>query len=83
MLAHLKGQHVMGIYPLLPDETCWLLAVDFDESAWADDVRAFVRTCRRLGVPVAVGVSRSGTPRPQLRTRQREAADEYARPLPR
>ena len=60
VLAHLKGQHVMGVYPLLPDETCWLLAVDFDESAWADDVRAFVRTCRKLGVPVAIEVSRSG-----------------------
>ena len=21
---------VMGVYPLLPDETCWFLAIDFD-----------------------------------------------------
>lgn len=22
----------MGVYPMLPDETCWFLAVDFDKS---------------------------------------------------
>jgi hypothetical protein len=32
------------------DETCWFLAVDFDKSAWPYDVRAFVHTCRRLGL---------------------------------
>ena len=30
VLAHLKGREVMGIYPLLPDESCWLLAIDLD-----------------------------------------------------
>jgi hypothetical protein len=29
---HLEGKVTVGIYPLLPDETCWLLAVDFDKS---------------------------------------------------
>jgi superfamily II DNA or RNA helicase len=28
--AHLQGRHVMGVYPLLEDETCWFLAADFD-----------------------------------------------------
>ena len=27
---HLEGRKVVGVYPLLGDETCWLLAVDFD-----------------------------------------------------
>ena len=49
VIAHLKGQHVMGVYPMQDDETCWFLAVDFDKSAWMDDVRAFVQTSRRLG----------------------------------
>ena len=57
---HLRGDHVMGAYPLLADETCWFLAVDFDKKAWQDDVSAFVETCRRHGVPVAVERSRSG-----------------------
>lgn len=60
VIGHLTGRHVMGIYPLLPDETCWFLAVDFDKSTWIEDVGAFVETCRRVGLPVAVERSRSG-----------------------
>jgi superfamily II DNA or RNA helicase len=58
--AHLRGDHVMGVYPMLPDDTCWFLAVDFDEASWRDDVRAFMATCRRLELPFAVERSRSG-----------------------
>jgi superfamily II DNA or RNA helicase len=60
VVGHLTGRHVMGIYPLLADETCWFLAVDFDKSTWIADVGAFVETCRRVGVPAAVERSRSG-----------------------
>ena len=60
VLAHLKGQHVLGVYALLDDERCWFLAVDFDKSSWTDDARAFVTTARRLGVPAVVERSRSG-----------------------
>ncbi len=42
VLGHLTGRHVMGVYPLLPDETCWFLAVDFDKRTWTEDVSAFV-----------------------------------------
>ncbi len=57
---HLTGRHVMGVYPLLEDDTCWFLAADFDESTWTEDVSAFVETCRRVGLPAAVERSRSG-----------------------
>lgn len=57
---HLRGAHVMGLYPLLPDETCWFLAVDFDKAAWRDDVDAFAETCRRREIPFAVERSQSG-----------------------
>lgn len=60
ILAHLRGQHVMGVYPMLADETCWFLAIDFDKHSYLDDVRAVVQTCRRLDVPFAVERSRSG-----------------------
>ncbi len=60
VVAHLTGHHVMGVYPMLEDETCWLLAVDFDKSTWIEDVRAFVDTARHLGLPAAVERSRSG-----------------------
>jgi hypothetical protein len=60
VVGHLTGRHVMGIYPLLEDETCWFLAVDFDKSTWVDDVGAFVETCQHVGLPAAVERSRSG-----------------------
>ena len=57
---HLAGGHVMGVYPMLPDSTCWFLAVDFDKATWTDDVRAFIATCRKLDLPFLVERSRSG-----------------------
>jgi superfamily II DNA or RNA helicase len=60
VLDHLKGRHVMGVYALLPDETCWFLASDFDRAGWKEDAAAFVETCRTIGVPVALERSRSG-----------------------
>ncbi len=60
ILRHLQGRHVIGVYPLLPDETCWFLAADFDGEAWRDDVTAFWDACQSLGMPPAVERSRSG-----------------------
>jgi superfamily II DNA or RNA helicase len=57
---HLAGEHVIGVYPLLEDDSCYLLAVDFDEAEWRDDARAFMLSCTELGVPAALEVSRSG-----------------------
>jgi superfamily II DNA or RNA helicase/very-short-patch-repair endonuclease len=63
---HLSGRDpegqpfVAGVYPLLLDETCFFLAVDFDKSGWQDDASAFLRACERLSVPAALERSRSG-----------------------
>ncbi|MFJ4293493.1 TOTE conflict system archaeo-eukaryotic primase domain-containing protein [Cupriavidus sp. NPDC089707] len=57
---HLAGQHTVGVYPLLEDDTCYFLAADFDEAEWGEDARAFVQSCGELGVPVALEISRSG-----------------------
>ncbi|HEY5958710.1 MAG TPA: DEAD/DEAH box helicase family protein [Polyangiaceae bacterium] len=60
IVGHLKGNHVVGVYPMLPDETCWFLAMDFDEADWKGDVIATRETCVRLGIPAYVERSRSG-----------------------
>ena len=39
--AHLAGDHTIGVYPLLEDDGCYFLAIDFDEAEWREDVRAF------------------------------------------
>src|SRR5258706_15047699 len=57
---HLTGKQTIGVYPLLPDETCWFLAVDFDKKTWEYDSQAFVETCQELSVPAALERSRSG-----------------------
>ena len=50
----------MGLYPLMPDGTCYLLAVDFDEDGWREDAQAFRQSCLEMDVPVSIEISRSG-----------------------
>ena len=63
---HLRGTDtngapfVMGVYPMLADNTCSFLAADFDEGEWRRDVFAFRETCQRHEIPVAIERSRSG-----------------------
>ena len=57
---HLAGKQTIGVYPLLEDDSCCFLAVDFDEADWRDDARAFMQSCEELGVPAALEISRSG-----------------------
>ena len=68
--SHLQGRDVAnpsraepfvaGVYPLMPDETCWFLAADFDKQYWQRDALAFLATCREKNVPAALERSRSG-----------------------
>lgn len=48
------------IYPLLPDETCCFLAMDFDERHWQDDIAQVREVCTAWSIPVSVERSRSG-----------------------
>ena len=63
---HLQGRgpdgrdFTIGVYPMLADETCWFLAIDFDKKTWHRDVAVFLATCRALGLPAALERSRSG-----------------------
>ena len=52
--AHLIGQDplcqdVVAIYPMLEDNTTWLLAADFDEENWQADVAAFCKSYSGCG----------------------------------
>ena len=51
---------MMGVYPLLLDESCCFLAMDFDKRSWQEDAPAVLATCERLGVPAVLERSRSG-----------------------
>ena len=58
--GHLRGRHTVGVYPLLPDDTCRFLAADFDKRTWRRDADAFLAACRSKRVPAALERSRSG-----------------------
>ncbi len=51
---------VMGVYPMLLDETCHFVAVDFDGPTWRADAAAYFNACVARDVPAALERSRSG-----------------------
>ena len=55
-----RREFVIGVYPMLVDETCWFLATDFDKESWKEDTSAFLKTCELFNVPAALERSRSG-----------------------
>lgn len=57
---HLNGGLLAGIYPLLPDNTSWFLAADFDGENWAKECQAFLKTCAHNDIPAYLERSRSG-----------------------
>ncbi len=58
--AHLRGNIIAGLYPLCQDETCYLLAIDFDDNGWQRDCAVLREVCSAFGVPLALERSRSG-----------------------
>ncbi len=57
---HLSGKTTVGIYPILPDDSCMFLAVDFDKKSWQEDAKVFFEICKALNVPASIERSRSG-----------------------
>lgn len=58
--SHLRGRTVVGIYPMLPDDMCHFLAMDFDKGDWEKDVSAVRDVCHEFRIPITVERSRSG-----------------------
>lgn len=57
---HLEGADVVGIYPLLENNTSWFVAVDFDENNWRDEIKRLYSLCTTNELPAYVERSRSG-----------------------
>lgn len=65
--AHLRGKDPGGqdnfvavIYPMCLDETCYFLAIDFDDEGWQKDITTLREVCSEFKIPIAVERSRSG-----------------------
>lgn len=57
---HLDGRQLIGLYPLLQDNTSWLIVADFDKSSWIEDCRSFISVCAGYNIPAYLERSRSG-----------------------
>ncbi len=57
---HLLGVDVIGIYPILPDNTSYVLAADFDGETWKRDAIAFIEASTKVGLRAYLERSRSG-----------------------
>ena len=63
---HLAGrdddgvEFVMGMYPMLRDESSYLLVIDLDKANWPAHARAILETCLNLHMAAALERSRSG-----------------------
>ena len=58
--SHLRGKAVFGVFPMLQDETCYFLAMDFDDNGWQKDINVLRNTCTEKNIPFAVERSQSG-----------------------
>ena len=59
-----KEKDVIGIYPILEDNTVFFLCADFDdkncEHGYKEDVLSYVLVCKEWGIPAYIERSRSG-----------------------
>ena len=63
--AHLEGKDkyardVVGVYPMLPDESCAFCCADFDDEGYEAAAQAVLSVCRENNVPAYLERSRSG-----------------------
>ncbi len=60
LLKHLAGEQLIGIYPLLQNNTTWFIVADFDKGNWPDECRTIINTCKEQGLTAYLERSRSG-----------------------
>lgn len=60
LAKHLKGDQLVGVYPLLKDNSSCFIAADFDEKSWVADSQKFLECCNAKNIPAYLERSRSG-----------------------
>lgn len=58
--SHLLGKEMVGIYPLLKNNTSWFVAADFDKENWLDESRRLIHVCKQNNISAYLERSRSG-----------------------
>ena len=57
---HLNGEQLIGLYPLLPNNTSWFIAADFDKDNWKEECQLFLSICEKNEIPAYLERSQSG-----------------------
>lgn len=57
---HLRGEEVLGLYPLDKDDMCYLIVMDFDKGKWQDEIKIVSEVCDEANIPYYIERSRSG-----------------------
>lgn len=57
---HWAGEELVGIYPLLEDNTSFFIAADFDKGNWQEQAIKLISICQKLGLLTYLERSRSG-----------------------
>ena len=60
IIKHFNGEQLIGIYPLLKDNTSWFIAADFDGNNWQKEALSMIRICEEYHIPAYLERSRSG-----------------------
>lgn len=60
IFSHLKGEALIGIYPLQKDNTTYFLAVDFDGDQWLAEANLLIGVAAKHGFSSALERSKSG-----------------------
>ncbi len=57
---HLQGIELIGSYSITSDGKCIFLVADFDKSTWKEDIIAYKKAAREIGVEIYLERSKSG-----------------------
>ncbi len=57
---HINGQKLIGIYPLLKDNSSWFIAADFDKQNWIEECLKLMKVCSEHRISAYLERSRSG-----------------------
>lgn len=60
IIKHLSGQMIVGVYPILRDNTSYFIVADFDGESWLEDSQRFIKMCAQTGLVAYLERSRSG-----------------------
>lgn len=60
LFSHLSGKLTVGLYPMLPDNSCFFLAFDFDKRNWQEDVSVFIQVLEKYQLHGMFEISQSG-----------------------